>query len=128
MALGGNGAFLLGTGGRCPWGPEKMQPELGGGVVFGQEWLDHCSSEEEEGGHHSQIPELLGGHPLPTHRKSKAGAQTQPGHLEMPCRTPPATKSRGLIHHQHICLLEPSSPILFLLPLAALWKLKGYLQ
>lgn len=31
MALGGNGAFLLGAGGRCPWGPEKMQPELGGG-------------------------------------------------------------------------------------------------
>ena len=117
-----------------PLDPRKIQLEQGGGgLVFGQEWMDHCSFEEEWE-HHLHTPEMLGEQPLPTHRKSRAGAQIQPGHLETPHMTLPPTlpapeaKSRGLIHHWHVRLLEPSSPILFLLPLAAPWKLKGYLQ
>ena len=48
MALGENGAFVLGAGGRCPWEPRKIQSEQGGGgLFFGQEWMDHCSFEEE---------------------------------------------------------------------------------
>ena len=64
-----------------------------------------------------------------------ARGEGKPSHLQEveswgsdPVGAPGDTKSRGLICRQHICLLEPSSPSLFLLPLAALWKLKGYLQ
>lgn len=48
VALGENGAFVLGAGGRRPWEPRKIQSEQGGGgLFFGQEWMDHCSFEEE---------------------------------------------------------------------------------
>ena len=65
-------------------------------------WTTAASRRNE---HHRQTPEMLGEQPFPTHSKSRAGAQIQPGHLETPHMAPPPTltapeaKSRGLIHH-----------------------------
>lgn len=103
-----------------------MLLELKGGyVVSGQDQPPQCRFDKEWG-HYPQAPELRDSKASPPMGSPKPGSR--------PAATPgvgpllPAGKSRGLLYHQHICLLEPSSPILFLLPLAALWKLKGYLQ
>lgn len=131
VALGGSGAFLLGAGGRCPWGPEKMQPELGGGSSSSGRSGWTTATPRRNEGITVRFQSCWEGTPFPPTGSQKLGLRPSRGTWRCPAGLPPpppAAKSRGLIHHQHIRLLEPSSPILFLLPLAALWKLKGYLQ